>query len=105
LLDAVEHGYISTQFVTSQIELGNVRPSLQYQLDRKLADPRLIPGSVVRSDLAKFVPPHRRNHSGTFSTRTPTLRQAAAFVRYLLQGTRMGRFAGRGYRRMRRIVS
>ncbi|AFY35639.1 glycosyltransferase [Calothrix sp. PCC 7507] len=58
LLNAIQEGFISEQFVKTEVARGWVRPSLIYQLDHKIIDPSQLPVSVIQKDRLEFVPPH-----------------------------------------------
>lgn len=59
LLQAIEAGTIRAAEVAEQVERGWIRPSLEWQVQRKQAEPSLIPRHVAIKD-ALFVPPHRK---------------------------------------------
>jgi len=59
LFDAIESEFIDKKLLQAHIDRGWVRPSLMYQLEHRIVDPLLLPGSVVRDDKNIFVLPHR----------------------------------------------
>ncbi len=59
LLAAVEEGYISRTDVVNEVQKGYVRPSLLYQIDKKIVDPAQLPSNVLKADFKNFVPPHK----------------------------------------------
>jgi len=59
LFSAIRDGFIGMDFLQEQIERGWVRPSLKYQLERRIADPLMLPSRITQHDLSEFVPPHR----------------------------------------------
>lgn len=68
LVDAVEEGFIDAAEVRQAVERGSVRPSLAYQVEHRIVDPRRLPREQRLLDLLRFVPPHRRADRGA-STR------------------------------------
>lgn len=60
LLSAVREGWITRRYIESHVRDGWVRPSLLYQIDNEIADPRDIPAWVVQSDRRNFIPPHMK---------------------------------------------
>jgi hypothetical protein len=59
LLEAIEKGFIPIDFVDEQIRLGNVRPSLRLQIDRKEPDPRKLPSRLIRELDGNFKAPYK----------------------------------------------
>jgi Glycosyl transferase family 8 len=55
---AVEQGFISRAYVEEHVRQGYVRPSLLYQLDHGLDEPKPLPQEVRRLD-SKFVAPYK----------------------------------------------
>jgi hypothetical protein len=58
LIEAVETGAITMDFVKREVTDGHVRPSLLYQVENRVRDSLLLPRYVRRMD-RDFVPPHR----------------------------------------------
>lgn len=58
LIDAVDRGFIQLAFVQDEVKLGHVRPSLLYQIEHHIIDPRQLPQAEIRHDRLTFVPPH-----------------------------------------------
>jgi Glycosyl transferase family 8 len=54
----VSQGLISRGYVEEQVQRGFVRPSLIYQLDHRLDDPKQLPRTARALD-AEFVPPYK----------------------------------------------
>jgi hypothetical protein len=57
LLEAIADGFITVDEVREQVELGWVRPSVLYQVEKGIADPLLLPRQVIKRDMREFVPP------------------------------------------------
>lgn len=66
LFEAIDAGFISREFLDEQIASGFVRPSLAFQVDRRIEDPILLPRKARELDTA-FIAPYRAipKHSGT----------------------------------------
>ncbi|TVP61639.1 MAG: glycosyl transferase [Leptolyngbya sp. LCM1.Bin17] len=58
LLEAVEGGHISRDYVATEVQKGHVRPSLLHQIDHNIADPLQLPPDILQADTLNFVPPH-----------------------------------------------
>ena len=71
LLEAVDTGFISMDFVRDHVERGFVRPSLLYQLEHRLDDGLLLPKSARALD-AGFVAPYHALPSGRTGLRRAT---------------------------------
>jgi hypothetical protein len=76
LLEAVDTGFLSIDYVRDHVERGFVRPSLLYQLEHRLEDGLLLPKTARALDDG-FIGPY---HSLPSARRTP-LRRAAAWLR------------------------
>lgn len=59
LIDAVDNGFLSMDFVREHVDQGHVRPSLVYQIENRLEDPLLLPKEAHALD-AGFVAPFRK---------------------------------------------
>ena len=82
LFAAVDAGFIEPTEVSAQVDLGWVRPSLAYQLEHRIADPRQLPRRQRLHDLLHFVPPHRRGSKGQRPSQTERgTRRLAATLR------------------------
>jgi hypothetical protein len=89
LFSGLDSGHISARLVEDAIRLGHVRPSLSYQIEHRITDPLLLPGSIRRQDRLNFVPPHTvpsawrtlPPFSGSSSWSARTARLAYALVR------------------------
>lgn len=81
LIEAVDGGFISREFVAAQVEQGHVRPSLLYQLDHKLDECDLLPKEARDLD-SRFVPPHEAAGLDTRTTRNPVRILRAAWRRF-----------------------
>ena len=62
LIAAVDAGFISRAYVEEHVRLGFVRPSLLYQLDRRVEWSEQLPKEARALD-ARFVPPYKRMES------------------------------------------
>jgi hypothetical protein len=100
LFEAIDSGSIATEYVREHVEKGYVRPSILYQIERRIDDSLLLPKSardLDRDFQAPFTTVPR--HSGS-PWRRPT-GALRAVVRYLYHGS----FAARLERRMRNRLS
>lgn len=89
LLEAIETGDISKHDLEAEIEKGNVRPSLLYQVEHQIIDPQQLPVKVVQQDRLNFVPPHvRRGVDGKRKKGDRRLSFLARIVRNLYARTR-----------------
>jgi hypothetical protein len=86
LLEAIERGAISRDYVAAEIAAGHVRPSLLYQVDHRLEDTALLPRAARALD-AKFVPPHEQGSGSIASFAARPLRFARAVLRQLYHGS------------------
>jgi hypothetical protein len=59
LFRALDAGAVTRDLVRAEVERGNVRPSLLYQIDARTADPQSIPGGE-RSRDREFMAPYRK---------------------------------------------
>jgi hypothetical protein len=65
LLQGVDDGFVPTELIVEEIAKGNVRPSLLWQIEKKVVDPLLVPARVrARDDTFK-------KDSRTLNRRTP----------------------------------
>ena len=66
LIEAVEAGAITMDFVEREVAAGHVRPSLLYQLEKRIEDSLLLPRQARGLD-QNFVAPYRSlaKHSGS----------------------------------------
>jgi hypothetical protein len=90
LIEAIEGGALSKEFLKQEVAKGHVRPSLLYQVEHRIDDSLLLPQKVAQLD-AEFVPPYRslptyRKSRSVFAGR----RLRALFRR--CQGERTDRF-------------
>jgi hypothetical protein len=63
LLEAVRQGFIARAYVEGHVRRGFVRPSLLYQLDHGIADPKQLPKDARTLD-KDFLAPYKQNGSG-----------------------------------------
>ncbi len=96
LIEAVDEGFITREYVEEQIERGHVRPSVLYQLDQRLEDGLLLPSEARALD-KDFVPPYRKMSAHGVSPLRNPVKYARAFVRHLYQKSLL-------YKVVRRIV-
>lgn len=59
LAEAIRYGYLTKADIKREILLGNIRPTLLYQLRTQIFDPQKIPKTVVWIDRL-FKPPHQQ---------------------------------------------
>ena len=50
LQDAIKSGFVSLSLVQEEVEKGHIRPSLIYQLESNIDDPRLLPKNILKLD-------------------------------------------------------
>jgi hypothetical protein len=60
LFEAIEKQFISLDFIKSEVNKGNVRPSIIDQIERRIQDPLLLSSALTKKDALEFVPPHNR---------------------------------------------
>jgi hypothetical protein len=91
LIEAIDAGALSTDFVKQEVAVGHVRPSLVYQLENRIEDGLLLPRAARRMD-RDFVPPYRvlANHQGS-SWRQPAKR-LRALMRHCYQKSLIYRY-------------
>jgi Glycosyl transferase family 8 len=58
LFNAIKEGFITEQFVREEVIRGWIRPSLIYQLEHKIIDPRELPPAIITQDSLEFIPPY-----------------------------------------------
>jgi Glycosyl transferase family 8 len=91
LVNAIKDRFISEEFVIEEVARGRIRPSLIYQLEHNIIDPRQLPASVIKKDKLEFIPPHEmqkviKNIADKISTSNPNqhwLGKFYAFARYI----------------------
>jgi hypothetical protein len=86
LLEAIDHGIISREYVAAEVTAGHVRPSLLYQVDHRLEDTALLPKAARALD-AKFIPPHEHGGGSLASMAALPIRFARAALRQLYHGS------------------
>jgi len=59
LIDAVKYGFITKKDLYQQVLIGDIRPTLLYQVRRKMSDPTNIPRAICWIDKL-FCPPHQQ---------------------------------------------
>ena len=86
LIEAIDAGVISIDFVKQEVDFGHVRPSLIYQVEHRVEDGLLLPRGARETD-RNFVPPYRTlpRHAGSswFHPR----KQLRALIRHCYQKT------------------
>jgi hypothetical protein len=68
LIEAIDAGAVSIDFVKQQVATGHVRPSLMYQVENRIQDGLLLPRVARRMD-TNFVPPYHslaKNHGSSW---------------------------------------
>jgi hypothetical protein len=86
LLEAIERGVITRDYVAAEVAAGHVRPSLLYQVDHGLEDTALLSKSARALD-ARFIPPHEHGSGSIASLVARPLRFARAALRQLYHGS------------------
>jgi hypothetical protein len=61
LLEAIDHGFVTREYVLDHVKKGWARPSLAYQIDHKIEDPLLLPSHVLDLD-NDYSPPYHKLH-------------------------------------------
>jgi hypothetical protein len=64
LLEAIDNGFISTEYVLSHVQRGWVRPSLGFQVEHRIEDPFLLPRHALDLD-KNYSPPYHKLHVHT----------------------------------------
>ena len=107
LIEAVEDKFVMKEFVDDQINKGWVRPSLSYQIEQKIADPKKIPKSIRVIDAAKFTAPplfpNRLKSHGQYGEPNPSLfgraiRYSFASARYVCRESVIAKAAKKAIR-------
>lgn len=86
LLRAVESGFISRAEVAREVAAGNIRPSLLYQIDQGLDNPKQLPIGQLLRDI-KFIPPY--NHLSKARRPAPILYSQKLLSTLALLGQRL----------------
>jgi hypothetical protein len=86
LIEAVGDGAIPRELVASEVQLGHVRPSLLYQVDRRIDECDLLPKEARALD-SGFIPPHEAAGLGARTTRNPVRILRAAWRRFYRNST------------------
>jgi hypothetical protein len=91
LIEAIDAGAVSTDFVKQEIATGHVRPSLMYQVENRIQDAILIPRKAWQMD-TKFFPPYRSlpKHHGSLWLRSGN--RLRALLRRCYQNTPVPRY-------------
>lgn len=101
LLEAIDEGFVSIDFVREEVERAHVRPSLLFQLEHRIESEALLPREARDLDRG-FVPPYRTMPTFTGSP----LRHPLRFVRAALGHYARNNPIGRGLARVRqRLLS
>ena len=82
LFEAVDNNFIRMEFIQEQVEQGNVRPSLMYQVEKRIEDSLLLPKDAVKLDVF-YKPPYQdiSHVKNSFSKRSLIFK---AYLRLLL---------------------
>lgn len=65
LIEAIESGFISMNYIKEHVRKSNVRPSLLYQLKYRILDPAVVSGMSKKFD-SYFIPPHKQAGASFF---------------------------------------
>jgi Glycosyl transferase family 8 len=95
LLEALDSGAITRDYIEDHVRQGYVRPSLLYQIDHRVEETALLTKAARQLDDA-FVPPHRKMGAHGSSRMNPLARMRA-ILRHLYQKSPLVRIE-RGFR-------
>jgi hypothetical protein len=88
LLEAIDNGFISREYVLEHIENGWVRPSLRYQVEKKIEDALLLPRHVLDLDKG-YSPPYHKLHRHAATAWTNGHVYIKAMARHVLSHSSM----------------
>jgi hypothetical protein len=91
LIEAIDAGAVSMEFLKQEIATGHVRPSLLYQVENCVQDSLLLPGKARQMD-AQFVPPHQALRNYQASLWLHSGKRLRAFLRHCYQNNRAYRY-------------
>lgn len=100
LLEARDSGFITMEEIRVEIRAGNVRPSLELQLEERIDDPLLLPKRIRELDRS-FVPPHTSMAASGPSAWTDATRRLFARLRNRHQQSAIFRLRRRWRDRLR----
>lgn len=89
LIAATDEGFIARDYVDEQVRLGVVRPSVRYQLEKRLEDPRQLPSEARALDEG-FVAPYQKMGAHGGQARGPLHLVRAVLGRLARSGGRKG---------------
>jgi hypothetical protein len=95
LLEALDAGAITRDYIEDHVRQGHVRPSLLYQIDHRVEETALLTKAARQLDDA-FVPPHLKMGAHGSSRMNPLARMRA-ILRHLYQKSPLVRIE-RGFR-------
>jgi hypothetical protein len=90
LFGALDRGVIGRELVVAHVREGHVRPSLLYQVDHRIEDPKKLPAGAVALD-ARFVPPYKLMAAHAGQNGGGLLRRAGGLLRRLYQRSRFSK--------------
>jgi hypothetical protein len=88
LLEAIDKGFISREYVFEHIQKGWARPSLRYQVENKVEDALLLPRHVLDLD-KNYSPPYHALHRHTAKPWTNGWYYLKAVTRHLIYSSSM----------------
>lgn len=69
LFEAIDQGFITVEFIREHVDLGYIRPSIFYQIDKRLRDPILLPRDAIKLDDSFEAPYQGLTHINTSGMR------------------------------------
>ncbi len=94
LIEAVDNGFITREEVGSHVAQGYVRPTVQYQLDHRIEEAALLPGSARELDRG-YVAPYQKMGAHGGNGRSNPLRAVRAILRHYYQKSLLHRIERR----------
>lgn len=94
LIEAVDRGFISREYVAEHVAEGFVRPSLLYQLDHRVEEPALLPKPARDLDRG-YVPPYQKMGAHGGAVRGSRFRALRAVLRHFYQKSLLHRIERR----------
>lgn len=91
LIEAIERGAVSARLVEEEVAAGHVRPSLLYQIEKRVHESLLLPRKARQMD-SKFRPPYRALRTGSSSLRRQAGHRLRAWVRYWSRNETVDRY-------------
>jgi hypothetical protein len=78
LFEAIDQGFIDTEYIKNHIASGYIRPSVMYQIDKRIADPVLLPKEAIKLDENFEAPYQGLAHVNTFKVQIKRIIKAYA---------------------------